>query len=165
MLNILHRSEIQSQSRKTLINYAFMVGSVRQIKPTHVGFRAHVKIASRIVSYGPMFLLHMSKSTTTTRPLRLQFAPRVSAALNNARVCGYLNFAPPPQSPASDTRSQHHSCIHASTRLPPPSLAKPGRKLSTRKKYFTTTIHFRAPFTPNSLSKDPSPFCENRKMG
>ena len=25
--------------------------SVRSIKPTHVGFRAHVKIASRIVSY------------------------------------------------------------------------------------------------------------------
>ena len=28
-----------------------VVGSVRQIKLTHVGFRAHVKIASRIVSY------------------------------------------------------------------------------------------------------------------
>ena len=28
-----------------------VVGSVRYIKPTHVGFRANVKIASRIVSY------------------------------------------------------------------------------------------------------------------
>jgi len=28
-----------------------VVVSVRWIKPTHVGFRAHVKIASRIVSY------------------------------------------------------------------------------------------------------------------
>ena len=28
-----------------------VVGSVRYIKLTHVGFRAHVKIASRIVSY------------------------------------------------------------------------------------------------------------------
>jgi len=28
-----------------------VVGSVRQIKLTHVGFRAHVKIASSIVSY------------------------------------------------------------------------------------------------------------------
>jgi len=28
-----------------------VVVSVRQIKPTYVGFRAHVKIASRIVSY------------------------------------------------------------------------------------------------------------------
>ena len=28
-----------------------VVGSVRQITPTHVSFRAHVKIASRIVSY------------------------------------------------------------------------------------------------------------------
>jgi len=32
--------------------YTFLVvGSMRQIKLTHVGFRAHVKIASRIVSY------------------------------------------------------------------------------------------------------------------
>ena len=31
--------------------HLLVVGSVRQIKPTHVGFRAHVKIASRIVSY------------------------------------------------------------------------------------------------------------------
>ena len=32
--------------------FHFLVaGSVRQIKLTHVGFRAHVKIASRIVSY------------------------------------------------------------------------------------------------------------------
>jgi len=28
-----------------------VVDSVRQIKLTHVGFRAHVKIASRIISY------------------------------------------------------------------------------------------------------------------
>ena len=28
-----------------------VVGSVRQIKLTHVGFRVHVKITSRIVSY------------------------------------------------------------------------------------------------------------------
>jgi len=28
-----------------------VVVSMRYIKPTHVGFRAHVKIASRIVSY------------------------------------------------------------------------------------------------------------------
>jgi len=28
-----------------------VVVSERQIKPTHVGFRAHVKIASRIASY------------------------------------------------------------------------------------------------------------------
>ena len=28
-----------------------VVGSVRYIKLTHLGFRAHVKIASRIVSY------------------------------------------------------------------------------------------------------------------
>ena len=32
--------------------YTFLVvGSVRKIKLTYVGFRAHVKIASRIVSY------------------------------------------------------------------------------------------------------------------
>ena len=31
--------------------HCLVVGSVRQIKLTHVGFRAHVKIASRIVSY------------------------------------------------------------------------------------------------------------------
>jgi len=29
--------------------FSFSVGSVRQIKPTHVGFQAHVEIASRIV--------------------------------------------------------------------------------------------------------------------
>jgi len=33
-----------------LFLHFLVVGSVRQIKPTHVGFRAHVKIASRIVS-------------------------------------------------------------------------------------------------------------------
>ena len=33
-----------------LFLYFIVVGSVRQIKLTHVGFRAHVKIASRIVS-------------------------------------------------------------------------------------------------------------------
>jgi len=34
-----------------LFLHFLVVGSVRQIKLTHVGFRAHVKIASRIVSY------------------------------------------------------------------------------------------------------------------
>ena len=34
-----------------LFLHFFVVGSVRQIKLTHVGFRAHVKIAFRIVSY------------------------------------------------------------------------------------------------------------------
>ena len=34
-----------------LFLHFLVVGSVRQIKPTHVDFRAHVKIASRIVSY------------------------------------------------------------------------------------------------------------------
>ena len=33
------------------MGYLLVVGSVRYIKLTHVGFRAHVKIASRIVSY------------------------------------------------------------------------------------------------------------------
>jgi len=32
-----------------------VVGSVRSIKLTYVGFRAHVKIASRIVSYEKMY--------------------------------------------------------------------------------------------------------------
>ena len=36
--------------------YTFLVvGSMRQIKLTHVGFRAHVNIASRIVSYRILF--------------------------------------------------------------------------------------------------------------
>jgi len=34
-----------------LFLHFLVVGSVQQIKLTHVGFRAHVKIASRIVSY------------------------------------------------------------------------------------------------------------------
>ena len=34
-----------------LLLHFLVVGSVREIKPTHIGFRAHVKIASRIVSY------------------------------------------------------------------------------------------------------------------
>ena len=39
--------------------YTFLVvGSVRQIKLTYVDFRAHVKIASRIVSYRTSFNLH-----------------------------------------------------------------------------------------------------------
>jgi len=33
------------------VSHFLVVGSVRYIKVTHVGFRAHVKIASRIVSY------------------------------------------------------------------------------------------------------------------
>jgi len=38
-----------------------VVGSMHQIKLTHVGFRAHVKIASRIISYCNSFiLLHAS---------------------------------------------------------------------------------------------------------
>ena len=39
------------QDAGALFTYMFVV-SVRWIKPTHVGSRAHVKIASRIVSYG-----------------------------------------------------------------------------------------------------------------
>jgi len=40
-----------------------VVGSVRYIKLTHVGFRAHVKIASRIVSYPtPCFKNMMTKN-------------------------------------------------------------------------------------------------------
>ena len=35
----------------SLFLHFLVVGSVRQINLTHVGFRAHVKIASRIVSY------------------------------------------------------------------------------------------------------------------
>ena len=34
-----------------LLLHFLVVGSVRYIKLTHAGFRAHVKIASRIVSY------------------------------------------------------------------------------------------------------------------
>ena len=41
-----------------------VVVSVRQIKLTHIGFRAHVKIASHIVSYAECrFLLHRKQKT------------------------------------------------------------------------------------------------------
>ena len=46
-----------------------VVGSMRQIKLTHVGFRAHVNIASRIVSYTVLVLtptLQMTKVCSTS---------------------------------------------------------------------------------------------------
>ena len=52
--------------------YTFLVvGSVRQIKLTYVGFRAQVKIASRIVSYRVVFL---------TLTVNTYFKPRVFTA-------------------------------------------------------------------------------------
>ena len=46
--SLLELWEVES----TFCFYTFLVvGSVRQIKLTYVGYRAHVKIASRIVSY------------------------------------------------------------------------------------------------------------------
>ena len=48
-----------------------VVVSVRYIKPTHVGFRAHVKITSRIVSYTPRIAeaLQVREHCPWTRPV------------------------------------------------------------------------------------------------
>ena len=77
--------------------YTFLVvGSVRQIKLTYVGFRAHVKIASRIVSYrSHRPLVNYKKClrwridarpTALRRPHALDFAAQPAAGLGRATL-------------------------------------------------------------------------------
>ena len=57
-----------------------VVGSVRQIKLTYVSFRAHVKIASRIVSYCMIY----PSLTSRFHPLRTQSHARLECLFQNA---------------------------------------------------------------------------------
>ena len=57
-----------------LFLHFLVVGSVRYIKLTHVGFRAHVKIASQIVSYRIVsYRLAHGTSTVSTVGLSADF--------------------------------------------------------------------------------------------
>jgi len=58
-----------------LFLHFLVVGSVRQIKLTHVGFRAHVKIASRIVTNTQQF----NKLTTSPQQIEIMEFGRYSA--------------------------------------------------------------------------------------
>ena len=59
-----------------LFSQLLVVVSMRYIKLTHFGFRAHVKIASRIVSYGPMACSTIGAHRLT--PFMLSFSlPRI----------------------------------------------------------------------------------------
>ena len=63
----------------SLFLHLLVVGSVREIKPTRVGFRAHVKIASRIVSY---------RMTDGSR-YRLMLPPPLRQGHNNGSASGF----------------------------------------------------------------------------
>jgi len=59
---------------------------MRSIKPTHVGFRAHVKIASRIVSYRIVFQRECSQRKNWLSTNRPSFAAAISQVATLTRV-------------------------------------------------------------------------------